>query len=467
MIAALEFANYAFFFYYLAANLFYLALLLRALHDNHTHRRRLASLRLESLDDSPFTAPVSLIVPAYNEEETIVESVTALLQIDYPELEIIIVNDGSRDATLEKLSAYFDLREVSRLYVARIACRPVRRIFSSGVDSRMLVLDKENGGTKADAVNAGINAARSPYLCVIDADSLLEPDAIRRIMAESYSDEVPLVASGGIVRVLNGSRGRGKEFEARVPRGVLEAAQVVEYLRSFLIGRAGWTSGNMLSIISGAFGVFSRELVMQIGGYRNGSIGEDFDLVVRLHRRLLEIGKSYRIRFVPEPTCWTQVPADFRSLARQRARWQNGLFDVLWRNREIVFRPRYGRCGSVMLPFLWVFELAAPVIEVLGYTAIVVAESVGALRPLFFLEFLLFGYAFSTMISIGSVLLEEVTYRRYARASDVARLIGFCFIEHFPYRQLNMVWRLMGMWHFLRGKKTWHPIRRQAMASAR
>ena len=464
MIEALQFANYVFFYYYLAANLFYLALLIRALQGNRAHRRRLASLQLESLDDSPFTAPVSLIVPAYNEEETVVESVSALLQIDYPDLELIIVNDGSSDATLEKLSAYFDLREVSRLYVARIPCNPVRRIFSSGVDRRMLVLDKANGGSKADAVNAGINAARSPYLCVIDADSLLEPDALRRIMAESYSDAVPLVATGGIVRVLNGSRGRGSNLEVRVPRRPLEAAQVVEYLRSFLIGRAGWTSGNMLSIVSGAFGVFSREHVMQIGGFRNGSIGEDFDLVVRLHRRLLETGKPYRIRFVPEPTCWTQVPADFRSLARQRARWQNGLFDVLWRNRDMLFRPRYGRCGSVMLPFLWLFELAAPAIETLGYAAIVVAEAVGALRPLFFLEFLLFGYAFSTMISIGSVLLEEVTYRRYARAGDVALLIGFCFVEHFPYRQLNMVWRLMGMWNFLRGKRTWKPIRRQAMA---
>ena len=465
MIPLLEFANYTFFYYYLAANLFYLALLLRAFQGNRAHRRRLASLRLESLEESPFTAPVSLIMPAYNEERTIVESVTALLQMDYPELEIIVVNDGSSDATLDRLSAYFDLRQVQRLYLQRIACCPVRGIYASGVDRRMIVLDKVNGGSKADAVNAGINIAGSPYLCVIDADSLLEADALRRIMADSYSEAVPLAATGGIVRVLNGSRARpGGTLDVRVPRRLLETAQVIEYLRSFLVGRAGWTSANMLSIISGAFGVFSRELVLQVGGLRSGSMGEDFDLVVSLHRRLLELGRPYRIRFVPEPTCWTQVPADFRSLARQRARWQSGLFEVLWRNRDMLFRRRYGRCGAIMLPYLWMFELAAPVVELLGYAAIVVAALLAALPPLFLLEFVLFGYAFATMISIGSVLLEEVTYRRYARAWDVAWLIVFCFIEHFPYRQLNLVWRLMGMWQFLRGKRTWKPIRRQAMA---
>lgn len=466
MIRLLQFANTLFLVYYLIGNCCYLFLLFQALLANLWHRSRLASLRLENLDDSPFTAPVTIVVPARNEEATIVDSVTSLLHLDYPALEVVVVNDGSTDATLQQLRAAFALRAAQRVYVPRLRCAPVRRIFLSAQDPRLIVVDKHSGGSKADAVNAGLNIAGSPYVCVIDADSLLEPDALRRIMADAYSERSPLVATGGIVRVLNGSCHQlGRPLQARMPHHWLEAAQVVEYLRSFLVGRAGWTANNVLPIISGAFGIFHRELVMEVGGFRHDSIGEDFDLVVRLHRRLLQERRRYRIRFVPEPTCWTQVPSDSRSLARQRARWQNGLADVLWRNRDLLFNPRYGLWGVVMLPYLWVFELAAPVVELLGYAAIVAAALLGALRPLFLFEFALYGYAFATMISIGGVLLEEATYRRYARPADVARLIICCFLEHFPYRQLNLVWRLMGMWHFVRGERKWKTIRRTAIAT--
>jgi len=266
--------------------------------------------------------------------------------------------------------------------------------------------------------------------------------------------------------VLNGSEVEGGRMRrVRLPRKSIEVIQVVEYLRAFLIGREAWAQGNMLMIISGAFGVFRTDLVRAVGGYRSGSIGEDFDLVARLHRHLREEDADYRIEFVPDPVCWTEVPSDMRSLARQRARWQKGLLDVLWPNRDMLFRPRYGTIGSLALPYLWLFELLAPVIELGGFVTIILAACFGVLSQSFLLQFVIFGYAFATVISIGSVLQEELTYKRYNDWQDVARLVSYCFLEHFPYRQLHMIWRLQGLWQYLRGDLGWRPLKRQGTQS--
>jgi len=338
---------------------------------------------------------------------------------------------------------------------------PVRRVYMSQDDPRLLVLDKESGGSKSDAVNAGLNAASSPYICVVDADALLEKDALLRIMAPILTDPRRVMAAGGIVRVANGSRvEKGVLREVRLPRRSIEVLQVIEYLRTFLVGREGWAEFNLLLIISGAFGIFRKDLVKQVGGYRASAIGEDLDLVTRMHRHLREQKEPYHVSFIPDPVCWTEVPSDMKSLRRQRARWQKGLCDVLWSNRKLLLNPRYGRIGWVALPYQWIFEMAAPVIEIVGYSTMILAAVTGTLSREFFLQFLLFGYAFATMISIGAVLQEEITYRRYNEWRDVARLILYCFLEHFPYRQLQMVWRLWGMWQFLRGDAGWGRLRR-------
>jgi cellulose synthase/poly-beta-1,6-N-acetylglucosamine synthase-like glycosyltransferase len=241
--------------------------------------------------------------------------------------------------------------------------------------------------------------------------------------------------------------------------------QVIEYLRAFLIGREAWGRQNMLMIISGAFGVFRTDLVRLIGGYRSHAVGEDIDLVTRLHRHLRDHGEEYEIQFVPDPVCWTEAPSDLKSLRSQRARWQKGLLDVLWPQRGMLFKLRYGRVGFVALPYLWLFELFAPVVEVAGILTILLAACTGSLSHEFLLEFLIFGYAFATVISIGSVLLEELTYKRYNDWYDVFRLISYCFIEHFPYRQLQMIWRLQGMWQYLRGDIAWGVLRRDGLQS--
>jgi len=461
----LELSNYGFFYYYLVCNLIYLTMLLIALRTSAVHQRRLESIRVGWIKGSPLAPPITILAPAHNEEQSIGVAVRNLLDLDYPELEVIVINDGSSDRTLELMQQEFRLRPVRALYIPCAACAPVRALYRSAVDPRLLVVDKEPGGSKADAVNAGLNAATSPYVCVVDADSVLERDALLRIMVPVLADPKRVVAVGGIVRVLNGSEiEKGRIRRVRLPRKSIEAIQVVEYLRAFLIGREAWARGNMLMIISGAFGIFRTDLVRAVGGYRSRAIGEDFDLVARMHRHLRDKGEDYQIQFVPDPVCWTEVPSDLRSLGRQRARWQKGLLDVLWPNRDMLFRPRYGRIGCLALPYLWLFELLAPIVEVGGIVTIALAASMGVLSREFFLQFLIFGYAFATMISIGSVLQEELTYKRYNDWQDVARLVSYCFLEHFPYRQLHMIWRLQGLWQYVRGDMVWKPMKRKGFA---
>jgi cellulose synthase/poly-beta-1,6-N-acetylglucosamine synthase-like glycosyltransferase len=466
MIRFLDISNHTLFWYYVASNMAYLAMLLVALKTSALHQRRLESHCLGWVKQNRMVPPITIIAPAHNEEASIRVAIRNLLELDYPELEVIVVNDGSEDRTLDELREAFQLRLVRAVYVPQAKCALVRGLYRSDVDRRLLVVDKEAGGSKADAVNAGLNAATSPYVCVVDSDSLLERDALLRITVPILEDPKRVVAVGGIIRVLNGSEIAGGQLRRiRLPRKSIEVIQVIEYLRAFLIGREAWAQGNMLMIISGAFGLFRTDLVRAVGGYRSSSMGEDIDLVARLHRHLREKGADYEIRFVPDPMCWTEVPSDLKSLGRQRARWQKGLLDVLWPNRDMLFRPRYGRIGWIALPYLWLFELLAPVLETVGIATIILASCLGALNRQFFLEFLIFGYAFATLISIGSVLQEEVTYKRYNDWKDVVRLVSYCFLEHFPYRQLHMIWRLQGMWQYLRGDRTWRPLKRTGLAS--
>lgn len=454
------------FWYYLASNLAYLTMLIVALKTSAAHQRRLTSYRLSWLGDTPLAPPITVIAPAHNEDKSIRVAVRNLLELDYPQLEVIVVNDGSADGTLQELEDEFKLRPVRAVYVPAVKSAPVRGLYRSDRDHRLTVVDKEPGGSKADAVNAGLNAALSPYVCVVDADSVLERDALLRIMLPVLADPQRVVAVGGIIRVLNGSEiERGQLRRVRLPRKGIEVIQVIEYLRAFLIGREAWAQGNMLMIISGAFGVFRTDLVRAVGGYRSTAIGEDCDLVARLHRYLLEQGTRYSIRFVPDPMCWTEAPFDLESLGRQRARWQKGLLDVLWPNRDMLFRWRYGRIGWFALPYLWLFELLAPVIELGGIVTILLAVWFGVLSRAFFLQFLIFGYAFATVISIGSVLQEEITYKRYNDWQDVVRLVSYCFLEHFPYRQMHMLWRLQGLWQYVRGDFSWGPLKRKGLGS--
>ncbi|KKK44040.1 hypothetical protein LCGC14_3167640, partial [marine sediment metagenome] len=302
--------------------------------------------------------------------------------------------------------------------------------------ARRVVIDKDNGG-KADALNSGMNAARYPYLCSVDADALLEEDALLRVAKPIIDDPELVVATGGIVRIANGCKIEdGRVIEVHLPRSRLASLQVVEYLRAFLVGRVGWSRLNSMLIISGAFGLFNRAAVEAAGGYWTQTVGEDVELVVRLHRYMREREEDYRIQFVADPVSWTEVPEHLGALGRQRRRWQRGLIETVWRHRTMVGNPRFGLLGTVALPFFAVFEIIGPLVELFGYTVIPVAALLGVLSITFLLSFFAVAVLLGVLLSVAALALEEFSFRRHQRHRDVARLFGLAVLENFGYRQL-------------------------------
>ena len=406
--------------------------------------------------------PISLIVPAYNEATTIINSIQALLQLDYPEYEIIIINDGSSDETLETIIDYFEFNPFPEAYRQRISSQPVKEFYTSKQNKKLRLIDKENGG-KADAINVGINASRFPLFCTVDADSILQHNSLQRIV-QPFLDEPSTVASGGTVRVVNGcSVKRGFMYKAGLPKNYLALFQIVEYLRAFLFGRLGWSPMNALLIISGAFGLFHKETVVSIGGYLSDTIGEDMELVVRMHRLLRKRKQAYRITFVPDPICWTEAPENLKVLQHQRIRWQRGLAESLFKNIGLLFNPRSGAVGFLAFPFMLFFEWFGPLIEVFGYTIIIVGFITDYISLNVFLTLMGVAIGFGMLLSATALLLEEISFHVYQRPSELFRLFLAVILENIGYRQLTSVWRLMGLFQWVFGRKaTWGKMTRNA-----
>lgn len=412
---------------------------------------------------SPLTPGVSVLVPAYNEEAGIVESVRSLLALRYPEHEVVVVNDGSADGTLAALAQAFELSPVRRAMRTCLSHEPVRQAYVSRRHPNLWVLDKENGG-KADALNAGLSAAHYPYVCAIDADAVIEDDALLRVAKPILDDPGLVAATGGIVRIANGCTiDHGQVLEVGLPKSRLAALQVVEYFRAFLVGRVAWSRLNSLLIISGAFGLFHRETVETVGGYARATVGEDIELVVRLHRHLRGRGEPYRIAFVPDPVCWTESPEDFRTLSRQRRRWQRGLGETLWRHRALTFNPRYRALGLVAMPYFLLFEFLGAPLQVLSYLVIPAAAALGALSITYLVAFLVVSVLLGTLLSLSALALEEFSFRRHARAGEIARLLVYAVVDNLGYRQLTDVWRVLGLVDLARGRHEWGAMTRKGL----
>ncbi|MDP2956596.1 MAG: glycosyltransferase family 2 protein, partial [Longimicrobiales bacterium] len=422
--------------------------------------RRLKSIDMDELLGVQSFPPVTLLAPAYNEEPTCVESIRSLLTLRHPAYDIIVVNDGSRDRTLDRLSEAFALQLCARAPMAHLPSKPVRGIYRSAVHPNLWVIDKVNGG-KADSLNAGLNYCRTPLFCAIDADSLLEQDSLIRISRPFLEDD-RTVAAGGIIRIVNDCEVRsGTVTRIRLPRSLLARFQVLEYLRAFLAGRVGWDALNATLIISGAFGMFRRAAVVEAGGYATDTVGEDMELVVRLRRRGFESGKDHRVAFVPDPVAWTECPETVRVLGRQRDRWQRGLMESIWRHRRMLFNPRYGRVGTLAFPYFFFLEMCGPVIEGAGYLGFVLAVATGRASLPFILAFLALAFAFGMALSVAAVALEELTFRRYPRARDLAQLFWLAILENVGYRQLSTYWRLKGIVSKVRGATGWGAMERR------
>jgi cellulose synthase/poly-beta-1,6-N-acetylglucosamine synthase-like glycosyltransferase len=458
-------ADHSVLVYFVVLNSFYGLLLMMSIPELWSHWHLAEDEGLTRVLGSGALPGLSILVPAHNEELTIVESTRSFLTLEYTRHEVIVVNDGSRDGTIARLIEAYELFEVPAAFMVTVKTQRVRGYYRSRLYSKLLVIDKENGG-KADALNAALNAASHSYVLAVDADTLIEPDALLRL-ARPFMLGTRVAAVGGTVRVANSCTiQNGRVVEARIDRRWLPGIQTVEYLRAFLFGRLGWNRLGGSLIISGAFGLFRRDYLLAIRGYGTGTVSEDMDLVVRLQRYLRERRLPDKMLFIPDPVAWTEVPASAKVLGTQRERWHRGLLQTLWAHRKLLFNPRYGSVGFVSYPFFLFGEAIAPVIEVLGYIALGAGLAVGAVDLRFAWLFLCVAVLYGILLSTWAIMLEEITFRRYPRKTDPLWLLLFAFAEAFGYRQLTVWYRLKSFWKVLRGDQRWGAMRREGFAGA-
>jgi cellulose synthase/poly-beta-1,6-N-acetylglucosamine synthase-like glycosyltransferase len=408
---------------------------------------------------------IALLAPAFNEELTIVESINSLLALHYPDFEVIVINDGSKDSTLATVIEHFGLERVERYHDVRVRHQPIRGLYATPRLPRLIVVDKENGG-KSDALNAGINVARSPLFCSMDADSLLESDALIRAVRPFIEEPRKTLAVGGTIRIANGSRiEAGQVVDMKLPRNFLALVQIVEYLRAFLMARLALSSMQALTVISGAFGIFQRRAALRVGGYSHGTVGEDMELVIKLHRLYRERKEPYRIDFIPEPVCWTEVPESLAVLGRQRARWQRGALETFFRHRKMLFNPRYGRVGFLGFGHILVVDVLGPLVEVFGYFLVPLLWGLDLLSVDYLLAFLAVTFTLGVFVSASTLILEEVELRRFPHARDLAILTAIAVAENFGYRQLANFWRIRGWWQFLNKQQGWGTMTRKGFGT--
>lgn len=443
--------------------LFYLFMLLVSLFQVRKNYQLDNTEPYEDLLNVSYSKPLSILVPAYNESLGIVPSVRSLLSIEYPQYEIIVINDGSKDDTMEKLIEEFQLKKIKKTVKQKLRTKEVKGIYQSSIYDYLYVIDKENGG-KSDALNVGINVCTYPYFCSVDGDSILERDAFLKVMKPIIDSDGDVIATGGSVRIANGSViENGSIMKVGLSSNPLVIMQVIEYLRAFLVGRIGLSRHNLLLIVSGAFGVFSKKWVIDAGGYSH-TVGEDMELVVRLHRFVKEKNANKKIVYVADPVCWTEAPEEMTFLKRQRNRWHRGLFESLWIHRSIAFNPKYGSIGMVSMPYFILIEFLGPVVELTGYLYIILSFFLGGtneeLALLLFLLFVIYG----SIYSMFAVLMEEWSLKRYPKARHIVVLFFYSLTETFWYRPLTVIWRCQGIVDVLRKKKGWGEMQRKGVS---
>jgi cellulose synthase/poly-beta-1,6-N-acetylglucosamine synthase-like glycosyltransferase len=460
----LKIADWVILGFFVALNSNHLILVVMASLEFRKHLHRQPFAGTDDMFSSPLTLPVSMIVPARNEGPGIVQALQAMTALRYPKYEIIVVDDGSTDDTFERIREQFDLVEVPRMVPAEVPYRSqvLSVHVARGNPETLTVVRKTNGG-KADALNVGINLAQHPLVCMVDADSLLDPDALLSVAKPFGDDPLRVAACGGVVRIANGCKViGGRVVDVRMPRPWLLRIQVVEYLRAFLMGRTGWSRLGGLVVISGAFGIFRRDLVVQIGGMAYDAVGEDAELVVRLHHYLRERREEYRIVFVVEPVSWSEAPSRWRVLGHQRRRWHRGIAEILSKHRRMIGNPRYGRVGLLALPYYAVFELLAPFVELGALVLLPLGLWAGAVDLSFAWRFALMAYGYGMLVSLLSLFIEEVSFHRFPRWSDLWRGMAAAVLENFGYRQVLAVWQISGVAAAWRGRTAvWGSMHRQ------
>jgi|WetSurMetagenome_2_1015567.scaffolds.fasta_scaffold00005_177 poly-beta-1,6-N-acetyl-D-glucosamine synthase len=425
--------------------------------------RKNSYVNYNSLVLSPLSPKISIIAPAYNESKTIIDNIRTLLSLYYNNFEVIIVNDGSKDDTFEKIKSTYELVRVNYYFDYRIPCERIKGVYKSKNPSytRLTVIDKNNGG-KADSLNAGINICKSALFVSIDADSIIETDSILKLVKPFLEEkDHKVIGTGGVIRIVNSCDiERGHIRTINVPGKFLPRLQVLEYTRAFLLGRMAWSQLDGLMLISGAMGIFDRETVIKAGGYNIKTVGEDMELVLRMRRYMAEQGKKYEVTYIPDPLCWTEVPSDLRSMRKQRTRWTRGLVESLKIHRKMFLNRKYGRLGMLGYPYWLFFEWLAPLIAFAGFVYTFFLVVTDSLNWPFYLLLFLFVYSFAVLLSTWAVLFEEITFHKYRRKRDVLKLLSVGFLEPFFY-PFHTYYAIRGNLEALRGKKGWGTAERK------
>jgi cellulose synthase/poly-beta-1,6-N-acetylglucosamine synthase-like glycosyltransferase len=453
--------NYFVGIYYGIVNSVYSLLLTISLFVILRYIKRIKYSAVRDFSYSPETSPVSILIPAHNEENVIIRTVKSALAMNYPFFDIIVINDDSTDNTLLTLINTFNLGKIDVVYRNILKTNPVRGFYYNPNFPNLLVIDKEKGG-KADALNCGINASRNPYFCSVDADSVLEKDALIRLMTPVMESTVPVVACGGVVRILNGVEMKNGEItDIKLPKCHLIMFQIVEYLRAFLFGRVGWDAVNAILILSGTFSLFHKATVISVGGYNVKHVSEDMELIVKLHRYHKKQKKPYRIKFISDPICWSEAPDNLKMLGRQRRRWHVGLMQSIMGHRGIIFNPRYGSLGLFIFPYYLFFEMMGPFVELLGYIVVPLSFIFGIINVDYFILFLVLAIFYGVFLSTIGIFLEELTYKRYPKWSDLFKLLLYGIFENFGYRQINSFWRFQAIFRYIFRIKQWEYVEKK------
>lgn len=429
------------------------------------YMRKNSFIDYDVLLTSPFAPSISVIAPAFNEGKTIVDNIRSLLSLHYNNFEVIVVNDGSTDDSMEKIIHAFDLEKYSVVYDEKLKTKPIKAIYHSRNQafSSLFVIDKENGG-KADALNAGINLSEKDYVTIVDVDSVLVDKALL-IMAKPFLEETSgkkVIATGGVIRIANSCTIEdGRLTKVKLPRKILPKMQVIEYTRAFLMGRMAWSKLNGLLLISGAFGMFDRDVLVKCGGYRNDLVGEDMELIVRMRRYMAERKESYKVSYIPDPLCWTEVPTKLSVLVRQRDRWIRGTMESLFKHFRLFFNPRYKSMGMLGHPYWFFFEWMAPILEFLGIIYFIFIAILGFSNWPFFFLLLAVVYFFAITLSYWAILFEELTFHRYNKRREVLRMLLNALLEPIIYHPVVLFSSLRGNFKFFIGEKSWGKMERQ------
>ncbi|MBT8183658.1 MAG: glycosyltransferase family 2 protein [Eudoraea sp.] len=425
---------------------------------------------LSKIMASPLAPSITIIAPAYNEGLTIVENIRSLLSLQYVNYEVMVVNDGSKDDTLEKMIAAYDLVKIERQIDPEWKSKPIRGVYKSSQRSfsKLTVIDKENGG-KSDALNTGIQLSESKYVGCIDVDCLLMPDSLLHVVKSFFQrSRKRVIAVGGVVRVANSCKIDGGALEEiRMPKSWLAKFQLLEYTRSFLLGRMAWGRLDSLLIISGAFGFFDREIALAIGGYDTKTVGEDMEIIFRMRKYMHERREPYTIEYIPDPLCWTEVPEDLKIFVGQRDRWSRGNLETLFKHKEMFFNSKFGRLGLLSYPYWFFYEWLAPILEVTGLLSIVLFYYLGILNIEFFIAITFMVYAFAIMFSFYAILWEVYTYNQYTKTKDILTLMLFALIEPFVYHPIVTFAAIKGNYKKLFNVRAgWGTITRKGFSKA-